>query len=97
MSKFDKRRNRKKIKFDNWFEINIIKIRVVIVLIFFNKTSIERENVDEGIINELQTWSTQKEIKFSVKKINKQVYIRGQHSIYQTSSFRHYQVLFFSK
>lgn len=97
MLKIHKKRNRKRINFGNLLELNLIKIRVMITMYFFKKASIERENADEGFISELIIWSAQKGFDFSVKKVEKQFYIRGHHHTQQTNTFRHCIVLFFSK
>ena len=97
MLKFHKKRNKKKINFNNLLELNLIKFRVMIKMCIFKKASIERESADEGLINELTLWSAEKGFNFSVRKIEKEIYIRGHHHTHPTNTFRHCIVLFFSK
>ena len=97
MVKLHKKRNRKRINLSNLLELNLIKIRVMIKIVLFKKTSIERDDVDDQLINELVNWSSEKGFEFSVKKTEKQIYIVGHHYSEQTKTFRHCTVLFFSK
>jgi len=95
MSRNDKKR--KKIRFCKWLELGLIKIRVTIEMTFFRKASIEKEQIDYELINELKKWSEIKNIDFSIRETEKNIYIRGHHSTQQATTTRHCIILFFSK
>lgn len=94
MSKFEGREKRERVRLD----IEWIKFKVKIALVFFKKVQIEKEKreVDIVMIKELEKWTNANSLKISIKNVEKPINIRG-HSYYQIDSKRHYTIISFSK
>ena len=94
MSKFESRKKRESLRID----IEWIKFKVKIALVFFKKVQIEKEKRDVSIAMEkdLKGWADANGFKISIKNEKKPINVRG-HSYYQIDAKRHYAIISFSK
>ena len=94
MSKFEGREKRERVRLD----IEWIKFKVKIALVFFKKVQIEKEKRDVDIImvRKLKKWVNANGLKLSIKNVEKPINIRG-HSYYRIDAKRHYTIISFSK